>query len=126
MQNQNISIGEMGEDIACEFLLNKKYRVLVRNYWKPWGEIDIVARAYDGTVVFVEVKTMKEGGPEALAPEDNVSAAKLLKLRRTCEAFARANPHLIRPKKGWRLDLVAITLLLEEGIPPRIVHYENI
>ena len=36
-------IGDQGEEVACKYLVGKGYRVLERNYLKPWGEIDIVA-----------------------------------------------------------------------------------
>ena len=124
-KKSNFSIGQIGEDIACEFLVNKKYRVLARNYRRKWGELDVVTKAPDGTLVFVEVKTMQAAGAGALVPEDNMSAAKLMKLRKTCEAFVGVNPKFLQEKRGWRLDLVAITLF-KEGIPPRIVHYENV
>ena len=40
--NQNI--GKIGEDTACKFLMKHGYQILTRNYWKKWGEIDIVAK----------------------------------------------------------------------------------
>lgn len=49
-------IGSRGEDLAAEFLKDKGYRIIARNYKTPIGEIDIIAK--DGrTLVFVEVKT---------------------------------------------------------------------
>ena len=125
MDRNKSSIGQLGEDIACEFLINKKYKIIARNYRRKWGELDIVTKALDGTLVFVEVKTMKAGGAGSLAPEDNMSAAKLMKLRKTCEAFVGINPKLLQEKRGWRLDLVAI-ILFKDGTPPRIMHYENV
>ena len=53
------SVGSTGEDIACGYLAHKKYKILDRNYRTTFGEIDIVAKAPDKTLVFVEVKTMK-------------------------------------------------------------------
>lgn len=82
--------------------------VLKRNYRKPWGEIDIVARALDGTLVFFEVKTLQRKDQQSLLPEDNLTAAKLKKLRRVCEEFTLKNPDLVNEKKGWRIDLIAI------------------
>jgi putative endonuclease len=120
----NISIGKLGEDLACEYLANKGHRILQRNYRKPWGEIDIVARAKDNTLVFVEVKALVGGEKIGLTPEDNLTAAKLMKLRRTCAAFVAKNPDLVNEKRGWRIDLVAITLNSETK--PEIRHYENI
>ena len=50
--------GVKGEDLAFEYLLKKKYKILERNFRCHFGEIDIVAM--DGkSYVFVEVKSRK-------------------------------------------------------------------
>lgn len=49
-------VGSRGEDLAAEFLKDRGYRIITRNYKTPIGELDIIAK--DGeTLVFVEVKT---------------------------------------------------------------------
>lgn len=51
--------GDAAEDAALEYLQNQGLRLLVRNYRTPGrggGEIDLVMRAPDGTLVFVEVR----------------------------------------------------------------------
>lgn len=117
--NSKQFIGKLGEDKACDYLINKGYKILFRNYWKPWGELDIIAKAPLNILVFIEVKTMRQNGNELL-PEDNLTAAKLKKLKRTAQLFAGFNENLIDPKAGWRIDLIAILLDKE------IHHYENI
>jgi len=122
-------IGNLGENLACEFLENKKYRIIERNFRRKYGEIDIIARTKDGIIVFVEVKTMREIND--LKPEDNLTDAKLKKIKRTASVYAGENQKLIKDKKGWRIDLIAITTLtnnLKYGDKKsyRIYHYENI
>jgi len=119
-------IGKLGEDLACEYLVNKSYRILERNFRKPWGELDIVAKYKDGILVFVEVKTMTEN--QELKPEDQMTSAKLKKLRRTASFYAGRNPELVKDKKGWRIDLVAINLnaATSRFEDCEIRHYENI
>ncbi len=112
--------GKIGEDIACEFLSKKGYRIIERNYHKPWGEIDIVVKHPNGTLVFVEVKTMRKG---SLQPEDQMSGAKIRKLQRTSALFANERTDLLREKRGWQIDLVAITMEEEKFA---IRHYENV
>ena len=51
-------IGNLGEDLAVKFLLEKGYELLERNFFKPFGEIDIIAKDKD-YVVFIEVKARK-------------------------------------------------------------------
>lgn len=125
MKNEpsNIKTGQIGEDLAYEYLVEKGYRILKRNYRQKWGEIDIVARAPDNTLIFVEVKTINNLGEGSLLPEDEASASKIKKLKRTCEQFVSKFEDLIDEKRGWRIDLVAIEL--QKGIPI-IRHYENI
>ena len=58
--------GEM-EDLACRFLEERGLRVLHRNFRSRTGEIDIVCREKDGTLVFTEVKyrrSLDQGCPE--------------------------------------------------------------
>lgn len=51
-------VGDFGEAITAEYLQKNGYRILDRNYSKPFGEIDIIA-IKDDLVAFVEVKTRK-------------------------------------------------------------------
>ena len=104
-----------------------------RNYRRPWGEIDVISRDKDGTIVFVEVKTLRSSSAadDSLTPEDNLTNAKLKKLRRVCEKFAIENARLINEKKGWRIDLVAVTLREQNSASSSdtdhtVAHYENI
>ena len=50
-------IGEIGEKLACMFLMKHGFKVLDRNYRKKWGEIDIIAQK-DDILRFIEVKTV--------------------------------------------------------------------
>ena len=125
-------IGKIGEDLACEYLKDKKYKILERNHRQKWGELDIIAKNSDGILVFIEVKTLqmfhvKQCGNNAaiaeLLPEENLTKAKLEKVKRTAQVFADQHSELIDEEKGWRIDLIAITLINKEN---QINHYENI
>ncbi|MBI3589235.1 MAG: YraN family protein [Candidatus Liptonbacteria bacterium] len=143
---KHLKTGSKGEDIASKFLEDQGYKIITRNYRKKWGEIDIIARDKDKTLVFAEVKTLisknkeirqSENNIEELKPEDNLTKSKLLKLEKTCSSFANRNPNLISEERGWRIDLITILLLNEiideEPIlltnKPKdyvIKHYQNI
>lgn len=132
--------GKFGEDLACGYLVKKGYKILRRNARSKWGELDIVAKSKDQTLVFIEVKAMTGMGAEGLKPEDQMTSAKLKKFKRAAEMFAAKNPDLIDEKRGWRLDLVAIDLDITgeltcpepvcpepvEWVERGIRHYENI
>ena len=70
-------VGDAAEDAALIYLQRAGLRLLVRNYRTPGrggGEIDLIMRASDTTLVFVEVrhrKTASHGGAAA-----SVSATK--------------------------------------------------
>lgn len=126
------TLGNLGENIACEYLKKKSYSILERNYRKKWGEIDIIAKAPDKTLVFIEVKTMIASDANgSLIPEDQMTSAKLIKFKRVTQMFAASNPELINNKAGWRLDLVTILIPREKTgnfdfSNPVIGHYENV
>lgn len=113
-------LGKQGEEIACGYLVGKGYKILERNFKKPWGELDIVALAPDKTLVFVEVKTSVEGSN--FKPEDQMTSAKIEKFKKIANFYANLKPELIDDKKGWRLDLIAI--IFQE--PPLISHYQQL
>jgi putative endonuclease len=65
----NRVLGESGERAAARFLRRQGLRILTRRYRVPVGEIDLIARERD-TLVFVEVKTRRQGEPiEAVTEE---------------------------------------------------------
>ncbi len=119
-------IGQLGENIACGYLVKNKYKVIERNFRQKWGEIDIIVKAPDRTLVFVEVKTVQgveklhtENDDKHISAEDQLTAAKLQKLQRTASLYTGHNQDLINNKKGWRIDLIAITLKVNgEPIKP--------
>ena len=48
--------GQIGEDIAAEYLVGLGYKVVERNWHCRFGELDIIATSPEGILVFVEVK----------------------------------------------------------------------
>ncbi len=70
-QPSSKKIGDAAEDEALQFLQDRGLRLLTRNYRTPGrggGEIDLVMRGPDGTLVFVEVRkrlSTRHGGAAA-------------------------------------------------------------
>lgn len=135
MMTKKSEVGELGEDLACEYLRNKGFTIIERNFRKPWGELDIISKDSEGVLVFVEAKAMRQFGNSrnaAITPEENLTAAKSRKLKRTASLYAGFNSNLINDEKGWRIDLVAITIPdLVVGLTDLlkycdIKHFENI
>jgi putative endonuclease len=123
------SVGELGEDLACQFLKNKKWRILARNQTIPAGEIDIVAREKSGILVFVEVKTLSGDGG-VFTPEQHFNEEKRWRVRRLAENFVNRYPSYTDDKLGYRVDLLAITIKdpLSKNWQQEtdIRHYENL
>ncbi len=115
MAAQHISVGRLGEDLACLYLANKGMKILERNFRRPWGEIDIIAQDKNKTLVFAEVKTIAVPADMnleslAIAPEENLTASKLKKVQRIAMLYANSHEELVDENRGWRIDLVAIAV----------------
>ena len=114
LMKNNLSVGKIGEDIACAYLEGRGFHIIERNFSRPWGELDIIARAQDKTLVFVEVKAMKisrtRGAAEAIAPEDNMTPAKIRKTKKIAAMYANDNPKSVDENVGWRIDLITISI----------------
>lgn len=125
LKMNNNKLGNLGENIACKFLISNGYRVVKRNYKIGFDEIDIIAVDVDETLVFVEVKTGKViKARNAFTPEDHMNSSKLKKIARLCQKFCGRHPSFINDEKGWRIDLIAIVLDIPRGGTLR--HYKNL
>lgn len=131
-------IGELGESIACKFLMKHKFSILERNYTRKWGEIDIIAQK-NNKIYFIEVKSRSVSPlPLILAvneqqrgvsyetisfsPEENMHPWKLKRLRRVVETY------LINKRVGnidWQFDLMVVYIDIEKRVS-RVKKIENI
>ena len=97
-------LGDHGETHAIKLLTKNGYKILERNFRKPWGEIDVIA-VRDGVLIFVEVKTRKS--TKFGLPEEAVTPRKIAKIKRVGELYLKLHPEL--PKRA-RVDVVSILL----------------
>ena len=108
--------GNKGESLACEYLQQKGFEILQRNYRSKWGEVDIVAKI-NQIMVFVEVKT--KTSDRYGEPWEMVNHWKVGQVKRMGEMWCR--------EYGWegrvRVDVVGVWL---EGESPRIEHWESV
>ena len=124
-------IGDLGEGIVCKYLENKGYSVVERNYLRPWGEIDVIARK--GEVLhFIEVKSVtreprrgvgEPGRVAYLRPEENMHGAKLKRLQRAIQTYLLQ--HKMKENALWQLDLACVYLNLQDK-RARVEMLENI
>ncbi len=78
-------IGNIGEEIAKDYLVEKEYKILERQFHSLFGEIDIIAKESDGTLVFCEVKSYKENS--LVNPIFAVNKRKQKRLIKTAEYY---------------------------------------
>lgn len=50
-------IGSLGEELVVRFLMKRGFKILDRNYRRPWGELDVVAER-KAVIHFIEVKSL--------------------------------------------------------------------
>ncbi len=117
-RTENRKIGDIGEQVACEWLENRGFSITQRNYLKPWGEIDIVAEK-GKRIFFVEVKTVSRENitdtSEDISrensdhrPEDNVHPEKLKRLGRAIQSYLVEKN--IEDSKEWQLEVITVYL----------------
>jgi putative endonuclease len=97
-------LGAWGEKVAATRLEADGYRIVARNWRCQQGEIDLIAQAGDGLLVFVEVKTRKGRGMGV--PEEGLTAHKSRKLIQLAQIYLGQHDLDV----DWRLDLVAVEL----------------
>ena len=119
-------LGIFGEQIAENYLKNKGYQVLDKNYSSristgpKIGEVDIVAKKND-IISFIEVKTLRLVQNEPFSPEEKVDFGKQRKLVKTAESWLMKKKIPLNSK--WQIDVIAIELNLNKKA--KINHFEN-
>lgn len=132
-------LGDIGENIACDFLKIRGFEIIERNYLRKWGEIDIITKK-SGVIHFIEVKsvsrvtldepvthgTLDESAlrlrsGRGYRPEDNMHPWKLKRLSRAMQTY------LLDRKLDcdWQLDLVTVKIN-QQNRKARVEIIENV
>jgi len=118
--NRRAEVGRVGEDTACKYLIGKGFSIIERNYWKKWGEIDILAKR-SKKLHFVEVKTVSCENVEnkvihetdTFRPEDNIHPWKIKRLSRVIQTYLLEKGN---EEQEWQFDVVTVLLDLENKV----------
>src|SRR3989344_6013072 len=117
-------LGDLGEKIACEYLVNKGFNILGKNTRINFGEIDIIARKKwsffsrtDKTIHFIEVKTIMSNN--SFYPEERVDYKKQRKLAQLAEIWLSKNKF----KQNYPYQIDAIGILINEKTRNAKLHY---
>ncbi len=119
MKTKLRQLGDQGEKIAENFLVNKGFEILERNWSCREGELDLVTKK-NKELVFVEVKTRKSEKYGTGA--ESVSDAKLEKILLACEKYLLKNQY--SENTFWRVDVIVIGE--RDGFLQVISHLENV
>ena len=131
------SLGELGENMACDYLRKKGYKILDRNFKMKmssgpiFGEIDIIAKPRrnifdilrgkkDKAIHFVEVKTISQNNN--FEPQDKVDFQKQRKLIKMAQIWLSKNKISLDSK--WQIDIIGISNG-PDAENPKIRHFEN-
>lgn len=126
MKTRNRLVGDLGESIACKYLERKGYTIVGRNYWKPNGEIDIIAEKNEN-LIFIEVKTIRVTGAvthetqDLYSAEDNLHEKKLGRLARVIRTYIKEK----RFMGNWVFGAIFVELN-EQGSKVRVRFIEDI
>lgn len=111
-------IGKIGEEIATKWIISNEYSIIQRNYWKKFGEIDIVARE-TSKIHFIEVKSVSYETKESLIkavshgtwrPEENVHKEKVRRFKNVIETWLIENNYM----GEWQIDILTVRLVPHE------------
>lgn len=107
--------GNLGEDLACRFLIKHGFTIIDRNYLKKCGEIDIVAKK-ERRLHFIEVKSVsyetipnvsgETSRDSGFRPEDNVHPWKLQRLAKTIQIYL-TEKH-VSDETEWQFDVITV------------------
>lgn len=118
-KSENTNKGIIGENLAVDYLLNKGYKILCRNYRYSHSEIDIIC-TNEIILIFVEVKlrnSIKFG-----FPEQSINAKKEEMIRAGAEQYIIVNNW----KNDIRFDIIAIENSQNSKNTYSITHFEDV
>ncbi|MFT7507105.1 MAG: putative endonuclease [Acidimicrobiales bacterium] len=112
-------IGDLGEKIALQYIIDQGYSLIEANYWRKWGEIDIIAKDSNECVHFIEVKTVSyetKGKLKAAItsgawrPEEQVTDRKLHQINKAIETWLSEQNY----KGEFVIDVIAVRMVPDE------------
>lgn len=122
MEQKNIKIGNVGEKLACLFLIKNGYKIISQNTRIGHKEIDIIAEKNNQTR-FIEVKTAYNNNYKAHnQPEDYLSLRKIKLLKNAIYNYCLI---LAKKEENVHLDLIAISLIKSKKMA-NIKHFLDI
>lgn len=114
MRHNTRTIGTRYEKVAAEYLEQKGYKILQKNYRNRYGEIDVIAQK-DAVLVFIEIKFRSSDSYRD--PLEAVDQRKQKRISQTALFYYAA--HGYSENASCRFDVIGI---YEDGT---VKHIEN-
>ncbi len=92
--------GNVAEEKAALFLIENGYQIIERNFYSPFGEIDIIA-SKEEVLHFVEVKS----GEDYELAIQNITPRKLSRIEKTLQVYMKKNALHV----DFMIDAVIVT-----------------
>lgn len=108
--------GKKAEDLAAEYLREKGFRILVRNFVFQKAEIDIIAKT-EHLILIVEVKARATDA--FLEPQEAVTKKKIKLLVNAADEFLKENDI----SEEVRFDIISVIQAKDRA--PQITHIES-
>lgn len=108
--------GKLAEELAENFLVQKNYKILAKNFRYQKAEIDIIAE-FENQIIIVEVKARATDA--FILPQEAINKKKIRLLVSAANYFLEEN----NIDKETRFD--AITVLPDDSGKLEITHLEN-
>ena len=109
-------LGALGEQIAVDYLIERGYQIIERNWSNGHKEIDIIAKQ-DDTIVMIEVKTRRS--TYLVEPEIAVDVFKQRNLIWAANSFVNRFQY----DNDVRFDIISI--VIDRNNEKRIEHIED-
>jgi putative endonuclease len=97
----NIEIGLLGEQLACDYLRKKDFQIIDRNYRFKKNEVDIIAKK-DNELIIIEVKTRQTA--EIGEPWQAVTRNKQKQIIQVANQYVQSN----NIELNTRFDIISI------------------
>lgn len=108
--------GNLAENLAADFLMQKNYKILIRNFRYQRAEVDIIA-AFEDLIVVIEVKARSYNA--LIEPQEAVTKKKIKAILLCSDFFMKEN----QIDKEVRFDI--ITVIPNESGKLEINHIED-
>ena len=108
--------GNLAENLAADFLIQKNYKILIRNFRYQRAEVDIIAE-FEDLIVVIEVKARSYNA--LIEPQEAVTKKKIKAILLCSDFFMKEN----QIDKEVRFDI--ITVVPNESGKLEINHIED-